>query len=290
MNSAHLLAYIGLSSTYTNENYFEPFNKDFMLLTDKEVERMRAIDMNVGGSAYREAIVWALNVVHEEYVKGSIDTFDKQMLFNQICTLRGKVATLYDYADQPVPLSYIHMVTVLSIVYLPALAYVAGLNVHHDDPLDVQLYYAITFLISVFFFLGLRCLGEVLSDPYGHHVEDLSILHYVNFTNRMSRRIVLAECPKPCSLQEETAINAARTDLGSPFAESIVDAARAAQAVGTNEKSRSGTASAPAFKAATKVEKVQLPHAMPNMLIADMLDVQDPRHRDQAKDVHVEAL
>uniref|UniRef100_A0A7S0AQD4 Uncharacterized protein n=1 Tax=Minutocellus polymorphus TaxID=265543 RepID=A0A7S0AQD4_9STRA len=47
------------------------------------------------------------------------------------------------------------------------------------------------------FVIGLRLLGQKMSNPYGDDVEDLSVMHYVNFTWRMSRRMLEAKLPEP---------------------------------------------------------------------------------------------
>lgn len=52
----------------------------------------------------------------------------------------------------------------------------------------------IVFLQSIFV-IGLRILGQKLSDPYGSDVEDLSVIFYLNFTFTQSNRILAAEAP-----------------------------------------------------------------------------------------------
>jgi len=44
--------------------------------------------------------------------------------------------------------------------------------------------------------IGLRILGQKLSDPYGSDVEDLSVMFYLNFTFTQSNRILNAEAPR----------------------------------------------------------------------------------------------
>ena len=42
------------------------------------------------------------------------------------------------------------------------------------------------------FINGIKILGEALKDPYGSDPEDLTVLHYLNFTLAASRRLMLA--------------------------------------------------------------------------------------------------
>ena len=66
MNAAHIAAYVGLSDTYTYDNFFKPLNLLNYVLTSKELERIEDINMNTGGSAYREIIVWCMIEVEQD--------------------------------------------------------------------------------------------------------------------------------------------------------------------------------------------------------------------------------
>lgn len=67
INTIHLLGYIGLGTAYTDQNLFRAFNEKHRFLTEKEVARLRMIGMDTGGSAYREVVGWALDVVYESF-------------------------------------------------------------------------------------------------------------------------------------------------------------------------------------------------------------------------------
>ena len=53
MNAAHVLAYIGLSSSYSVENLLNDWQKDYHLLTAPEESRLKQFKLNQGGTAYR---------------------------------------------------------------------------------------------------------------------------------------------------------------------------------------------------------------------------------------------
>ena len=61
------------------------------------------------------------------------------------------------------------------------------------------------FLQSIFV-IGLRVLGQKLSDPYGSDVEDLSVIFYLNFTFTQSNRILAAEAPSQPDDQDPVAV------------------------------------------------------------------------------------
>ena len=65
--------------------------------------------------------------------------------------------------------------------------------------------------------LGVRDLARVLQDPFGDDLQDLSVLHYVNDTILMSRRILLSLTPETCTETEEFVMDADRPTLGPGF-------------------------------------------------------------------------
>ena len=57
--------------------------------------------------------------------------------------------------------------------------------------------------LQALFVVGLRILGQKMADPFGEDLEDLSVMHYVNYTCRTSQRIMAAETPPPFDELEE---------------------------------------------------------------------------------------
>ena len=52
---------------------------------------------------------------------------------------------------------------------------------------------AYVILIEVVFVLGLRSISMQMQNPYGNDVIDFSVMHYITFTLRQSRRICFAK-------------------------------------------------------------------------------------------------
>jgi len=209
LNAAHVAGYVGLSDTYTYNNFFATSNKAKGLLTRSERKRMESINMNKGGSCYRELISWAIAEVREAQKNGLIDDQMAYQYRELIMKLRGCIGTLYDFDDQPIQFFYKHFVCLLSILYLPLFTLEVALSTGHTKDLELYniFFYesvaATTVFFQAIFVIGLRILADRLAYPYGTDPQDLSVLHYVNFTWVMSRRMLDAELPYKTDLCEE---------------------------------------------------------------------------------------
>ena len=60
--------------------------------------------------------------------------------------------------------------------------------------------------LQAIFVIGLRILGQKISDPYGDDLVDLSVIHYVNFTWTQSNRILKSYFPEPDDSVEDELI------------------------------------------------------------------------------------
>ena len=61
VNLAHALTYVGLSETYTVDNFLRPLNEKYGLCSRAEWRRLEELKPEAGGGATREAITWAVN-------------------------------------------------------------------------------------------------------------------------------------------------------------------------------------------------------------------------------------
>ena len=217
LNGAHLLGYIGLSEVYKRENTFSPLNAKLRLFTDEEREHLDLINMDVGGSCYREVLGWAVTLIQQARCGTiasvpPIDAQQYQILLSEVLQLRGAIGTLYDFEDQPIPFIYVHLVHFITIVYLLFFAYFVGTSA------GVSL---VTGIVAVVLFgtiaLGILEIGRLMSQPYGDDLSDLSVLHYVNFTWTMSRRILAGKSFVANSSAVERDLEKARPALGAAF-------------------------------------------------------------------------
>ena len=197
MNAAHAAGYVGLSKVYPSQSYFRHVNETLGLLTDRELKRMNEMDLDKGGSCSRELIVWCLQEIQTARANNLVDPELANQLREQVLKLRASIGQFYNAADLPIPFFYVHFITLLTSFYLPLFAvtsaYKAGTgeDVHWSVDIVVGL---VVFLQSIFV-LGLRTLGQKMSDPYGDDLVDLSVMFYVDFTWTHSNRILNATVP-----------------------------------------------------------------------------------------------
>jgi predicted membrane chloride channel (bestrophin family) len=204
MNAAHVSAYVGLSKTY-NKAFFLKLNRDFGMLTDRELERMNIIDLDKGGSCNRELIVWCLREIQQCRAAGLLDHELARDFRDQILGLRSSIGKIYNAADLPIPFFYVHFICLLTALYLPlfavSAAYRAGTggNVYWT----ADLIGGLVVVLQAIFVIGLRILGQKMSDPYGDDLVDLSVIFFVTFTWTMSNRILEAEYVDVIAEEEE---------------------------------------------------------------------------------------
>merc|ERR1719456_369563 len=108
--------------------------------------------------------------------------------------LRFCFGTLYNFADQPVPFFYVHLVYFLSIFYLPLFAYAIACNTEEG-------FGWIAVLLNNMFVIGLRSIARILADPYGDDLEDLAVMDYVEVMLKGTR--ALLEAPEVPPLDAE---------------------------------------------------------------------------------------
>lgn len=221
MNAAHAAGYVGLSAVYPSHSYFRHVNDHCRLLTDGEMERMNEIDLDKGGACNRELIVWCISEINQAKIKYQLDNELVNLLHNQVLQLRAQIGQLYNAADLPVPFFYVHFISLLTVMYLPlfaiSAAYKAGTGSDIHWTADVVA--GLVVILQSIFVIGLRVLGQKMSDPYGDDLVDLSVIFYVNFTWQQSFRILASHfAPTQVSWEEESKLIGQRMfDIGSAW-------------------------------------------------------------------------
>lgn len=124
MNAVHIAGYVGIGKTYGYRNFFLPINESKRFLTEQELTRIEYINMDKGGSCYRELIVWCCDEVEDALTKGVISEMKAQDLRQCILKLRGSLATMYDFLDLPIPFFLTHFKVLMTAIYLPLVAIV----------------------------------------------------------------------------------------------------------------------------------------------------------------------
>jgi hypothetical protein len=139
-----------------------------------------------------------------------------QAMREKVLGIRDSVRALFGMKSEPIPFFYIHLVTVISGLYLPLLAYGVGIQVElPDDGTNYAVSLAVGFFTSFLAVLavalatiGLQAVGQQLADPYGDDVVDLSVLGFCASTVIATRRICAAPRPEKLSLDRESLLGA----------------------------------------------------------------------------------
>ena len=232
MNAAHVAGYVGLSDTYQYHSFFKQINESLKMLTDTELARMHAIDLDAGGSCHRELIVWCMNEIRSAQEAGELNDSElANTLRHEVMKLRAAMGKLFDAKDLPIPFFYVHFICFLTAMYLPLFALTAAMKAgtgKKDDSAgtekDVWLAEVIIGLVvflQAVFVNGLRILGQKMSDPYGDDLEDLSVIFFVEFTWTHSNRILSSYFPSLISATEENELLKNRKFLGPAWSPEI---------------------------------------------------------------------
>eukprot|EP00586_Coscinodiscus_wailesii_P014506 CAMPEP_0172520300 /NCGR_PEP_ID=MMETSP1066-20121228/291923_1 /TAXON_ID=671091 /ORGANISM="Coscinodiscus wailesii, Strain CCMP2513" /LENGTH=226 /DNA_ID=CAMNT_0013303035 /DNA_START=294 /DNA_END=974 /DNA_ORIENTATION=+ len=176
--------------------------------------------MTIGASAARELITWAMMEVEQALDDEILDIYHASRFRDQILKLRALIGSFFDYKDQPVPFFYVHFLCLLTTFYLPLYsinsAYDLGTGSSSSWLKDV--FTGMIVLLQALFVIGLRVLGQKLSDPFGSDLEDLSVMHYCTFTWKMSNRILSSqEPPKDQKAIIEAKMIASRESIGDAW-------------------------------------------------------------------------
>lgn len=219
MNAAHAAAYVGLSPIYPVSSYFDHIDKSFQLLTKEERARMDKIDLDAGGAGHRELIVWATMEVQKAKDAGVLDKELAAMLRGECLKLRAAAAQLYDAADLPIPFFYVHFICLLTALYLPLFSLTQGINAGTGDDAHwvVDVVAGLVVLLQSIFVIGLRILGQKLSDPFGDDLVDLSVMFFVQFTWTQSNRILLSSDPPVRDYNVENELARKRVTIGAAW-------------------------------------------------------------------------
>ncbi|CAB9512125.1 expressed unknown protein [Seminavis robusta] len=206
MNAAHAAGYVGLSEIYPSKSYFKHINQHLGLLTEEEQARLNDINLDMGGSCNREIIVWCIREIQTARAKGLLDPELANQFREQILKLRASLGKPYDAKDLPIPFFYVHFICLLTTLYLPLFAVTSAMEAGTGEEThwSAGIIKGLVVLLQAIFVIGLRVLGQKMSDPYGDDLIDLSVMYYVHFTWTHSNRILKSHFPEEASTLVET--------------------------------------------------------------------------------------
>jgi len=209
LNASHVTTYTGLKASYNKKNFYDPLVKKYALLSKSENQRI-SCEMNVeqdGLGPTFELLTWAMMDIRAAQKEGHLDSNEALQMRTLVLKHRSKIARIFVLRGVPVPYVFIHCMNMLTAVYLPIFAIVIAVETGGGNIKWIQeLVNAMVMLLQTMFIIGLRIVGQQLSDPYGNDLIDLQILRYVKGILVSSNAILSAENLTPPSLEEETSL------------------------------------------------------------------------------------
>jgi len=227
LNASHVAAYTGLSASYNKKNFFDPLVQKHALLSNSEYEHITG-EMNVekdGAKPTFELITWVMMDIRAAQKEGHMDSNEALQMRTLVLQLRSRIAKIFILRTAPIPYLFIHCLNLLTAGYLPVFAIVIAVETGGEDNIKwvQELVNAMVMLLQTMFIIGLRIVGQQLSDPYGNDIIDLQIMRYVKIILLGSNAILNAENLTPPSLIEETALMYKSDATKKDILESLVD-------------------------------------------------------------------
>jgi hypothetical protein len=168
---AQLLAFVGLNSGYTMENFFFPIVHKYSLLTEDELEHL--IQFKLTGSSVVAKMVFAiaLDIVNE----ANITNAPSMAMQNLAMESRGIAGDFFDYQYLNIPFLYVQLVEFSTAVAIPLFT----ISLAATGPSKFNAAFEFTsFLVIIFvclFFTGLVTVGQKMQDPFGLDPEDFAL-------------------------------------------------------------------------------------------------------------------
>lgn len=233
LNLAHVLAFIGLSPTYTAENLLNGFIKEHRLDVSKdELSQLRVIGIEVGQGAYLQAVQWALSVISEasegdQTESRHVHFMKVHSMQNEILLFRRSMSALYAYHFQVIPYVYTHMISLVSVLYLLSYAVLKGTAFAPGTSVALGLVFPLLSLLLVTIScIGLIEVGSTLANPWGGELEDFAVFHFVDSACVNTRSMVASKQ----SEDHRTKLRARRSSVAG-LGNSILNMNRASKAV-----------------------------------------------------------
>ena len=199
-NLIHILGYVGLSKSYTAENFFIPMSeaygtKDCGMMS--KVERddfLSRFGVESGGSAYRHAVTEGLRVIDRGYREGKISYEEASDIEGSVILMRGKMAQLYDYAGMPIPVVYklaVHMSMQVWLVTFTVEKAMLCNTMRLESNYIYSAICALAVLIVCCVILSLFAFSNLVNEPFGDDIFDLPVFSFVNMIAGTTMTIAL---------------------------------------------------------------------------------------------------
>jgi len=140
------------------------------------------------------------------------------IMMDELLAFRNLMSSLFTFADQTFPFSYIHLTLMISAIYLPLFAYcTATFLPTNGDYYFTHLLGALFVSINIVFVVGVREIGRQMIDPYGEDLQDLMTIQYLENGLNDSRRIMCGYRFASVGLDAEIEMEEGRPQRSKPF-------------------------------------------------------------------------
>jgi len=207
LNAAHILSFVGLDGIYQEKNLFVPLNDTHKILTQNEIEKLKDFSFQ-GSTPFRVLLSWVMESIRYESEQGKTSKEEMVACFQLVLDLRASLSRIYHFKQQPVPYSYVVLVTTMVDWFLPfyavSIGYTSAGTVSNEGFFGffLEFLYVITYVLIT---TGLRRLGARLQDPMGMDLEDFDVLEIVSNGLDQTNKILSAPRVSLTSENEELA-------------------------------------------------------------------------------------
>jgi len=241
LNLAHVCGYAGLTPVYDHDNLLVHFIQNHDLLHDDPVEKRLVMECSskTGAKTYLRFISFALHVLGRSVDKGLISDLMAVECNTRILDMREGLSCMYQFHSQVLPYMYVHLVTLLSAVFLSLFSLEKGLLFTPDsDYVYGLLLPFLAWSIMCCSCIGLIEVGTTLANPFGSEMEDFAVYTFVEAATRNAKMSIGGELPR--------ALQASDISPAYPRPRKFDDTAADAPVEGTVSSSVAPSTAAPA--------------------------------------------
>eukprot|EP00271_Cylindrocystis_brebissonii_P015454 TRINITY_DN38353_c0_g1_i1.p1 TRINITY_DN38353_c0_g1~~TRINITY_DN38353_c0_g1_i1.p1 ORF type:complete len:417 (-),score=81.01 TRINITY_DN38353_c0_g1_i1:492-1742(-) len=146
---------------------------DNKLLTEGQVQKLKPFAYHGDGRlAFREIALWTNRGIWAQQSRGHLTVRMATLFTHKMWQIRDHLEELYTFPSGPVPFAYYHLINFIVLLYLTALSY-------------AFVFIAPVWSIPGFFLilvglLGIRELGNAMSNPIGEDSMDIPVFHFIH--------------------------------------------------------------------------------------------------------------
>eukprot|EP00270_Netrium_digitus_P010328 TRINITY_DN3200_c0_g1_i1.p1 TRINITY_DN3200_c0_g1~~TRINITY_DN3200_c0_g1_i1.p1 ORF type:complete len:421 (+),score=84.13 TRINITY_DN3200_c0_g1_i1:73-1263(+) len=184
LNAVFTLSFMALPEMYESGLDIWGWNYllDNKLLTESQVQRLKSKYKVGSEDCHEEVLSWFDRGVWAQATRDRLPPKVASFFTTKLTLVSEAISTFYDYTAAPIPFQYYHLLNFVIFTYLLMLAYCFAF---------MAKYLAIPgFFLILVALLGLRELGNCMSNPFGHDELDLPVFDFVHRFYRESTLLI----------------------------------------------------------------------------------------------------